>query len=404
MPRFDYTALTQAGNRITGQMDASTPEAAIAELQRSGHFPLKAVPAKAGLASLLRGRLWPVAASGSALSVMTHELAMLLGAGLPLPAALDLVTGLAPDRRLKDAFGQIRDQVRRGTSLAEAIEAHAALFPRYYAALVRAGEAGGALEVTLVRLSEHLARANAVREHVKSAMIYPVILLVTAGLAIIFILTTVLPQFKPMFAEAGAELPASTRIVMAIGDFVTSWGWAMLMLAILGIFALRRALAEPTLRRRWDAGKLRLPWFGTLIAEAETGRFARTLGTLIQSGVTLPTALGIARETLGNAALRHAAGEAAISLRAGEGLASLLSRSRLFPALASQLVKVGEETGRLDEMLVHQAGLFERRVARGVDRMVAALVPGLTVVLGAVVAGIIASVLSAMLAINNLAS
>ncbi|HLY59099.1 MAG TPA: type II secretion system F family protein [Stellaceae bacterium] len=403
MGTFRYSALTAAGARVSGEIDAASEGAAAAELQRSGLFPLHTVPATTGwLAAqvqMLRRRRGP----GVALSVTTHELAALLGAGLPLDRALEIVASIAGDKRLAAAFAAVRERVRGGSGLAAALALHPDLFPPLYISLVSAGEAAGALDVALARLAEYLDRAQAVREQIRSALVYPIILLATAGLTLTFVLTRVLPEFAPLLATAGKTLPLSTRIVMGAADLATNWGWLAVMLGLGGWLALRRALAEPGFRRRWDARLLRLPVAGPLIAEAEAGRFARTLGTLLKAGMNLPAALTLARETVGNRAMAVAVADATRDIRAGDSLGALLERSGLFPALAAQLVRVGEATGRLDEMLLHQAGLFERSVARQVERWLAALVPGLTIVLGLVVAAIVGSVLAAILEINNLA-
>jgi general secretion pathway protein F len=403
MPAFRYIALTASGNRISGEVEAGTPAEAAQVLQRSGHFPLSTKLSAETLFGRLTALLHRRAPGGPALSVATHELAALIGAGMPLDRALEVVASITGDKRLRAAFSRIRELVRGGSGLAAAIEAHPAVFPPLYVSLVQAGEAAGNLDAALAGLAQYLERLRATAEQVRSALVYPVILLATAGVTLSFVLTRVLPQFRPLFAESGKALPLSTRIVMGVGDFASDWGWVVVVLGIAVWLALRKALADPAFRLRWDTVVLKLPILGAVVAEAEAGRFSRTLGTLLKSGMTLPASLALARETVGNKAMAAAIADAARQLRAGESLGALLDRSGLFPDLAAQLVRVGEATGRLDDMLLHQAGLFERSVARTLERWLAALVPGLTIVLGILVAGIVGSVMAAILQMNELA-
>jgi general secretion pathway protein F len=268
---------------------------------------------------------------------------------------------------------------------------------------VRAGEHGGNLEATLRRLADYLARAAAVRETVISAMVYPALLLCTAGLSIVFILVFVLPEFAPLFAQAGKALPASTQILMEAGDFLANDWWVLLILAVAGIVLLRRAMRTPGFRRGWDRMVLKLPILGDLVLKTDIERFASMLGTLLMNGVTLPRALLITRDTLSNSVIADAVGEAAARLKEGEQLAGRLKQSGLFPALALDLIRVGEETGSLAAMLLKQAELYEREVKHSVDRLLALLVPLLTVVMGMIVAGLIGSVIVAIFSINDLA-
>jgi len=269
--------------------------------------------------------------------------------------------------------------------------------------LVRAGELAGALDEALRRAAEYQERAHLLTESIKSALIYPIILIATAGLSITFILTTVLPEFKPMFAEAGQALPLPTRIVMVAGDLVGSYGWAILLLACLSGFGLKRLLKRPVFRQRWDSGLLRFPVIGGIVLRTEIARFSRTLGTLLASGLPLPAALATTHDVLGNRAMADAVQAMARDLRAGEGLSDLLRRTTLFPGLVVQLVRVGEESGKLEDMLLRQAEIYDREVARTIERLMAALVPGLTIGLGLIVAGIITSILLAILKVNELA-
>jgi general secretion pathway protein F len=406
MPRFRYKALAGDGGTITGELDASSLPAAIEHLQALGHFPISTVEASAGrLRRLLDTDLARLRRpSVNELAIAIHELATLLDAGLPLDRSLEILVDLTPGKSLKPALERVLGRVRDGSGLADALGADARNFPSMAISLIRAGELSGGLENALLGLADYLGKAHALRETIKSALVYPIILLVTGGLSLTIVLTYVLPAFKPLFAEAGKALPISTQIVMAIGDVVTDYGWLMGLSIVAAVLGFRRAMKRPELRRRRDAGLLRLPVLGGLITRIEAARFSRTLGTLLGNGVTLPAALAITSETLRNTAMAAAVAATAESVREGEGLADLLARARLFPSLALHLVRVGEETGKLEAMLLRQADIYDREVQRVIDRLLAALVPALTIGLGAAVATIIASILLAILKINELAA
>ncbi len=405
MPSFRYKAMTASGTLLTGEMEAASPAGVAAQLRSLGHYPIAAEDGGRGdwWASLARELLRPRRAAQRDLAVATQELATLLHAGLPLDRALEMLVGLGETQRLRRPLEAVLERVRGGAALADALAADRA-FPRLYVSMVRAGEMGANLEGTLQRLADYLAKAQITREAITSALVYPTILLVTAGLSISVILIFVLPEFEPLFREAGKSLPLATRIVMAAGDILGRFWWLLLLLIAAAIGAALRALRQPALRRRWDALLLRLPLLGALVTKVEMERFSRTLGTLIGNGVPLPTALGITRDTLANSVIAEAAGATAASLREGDGLAERLARTKVFPAITLDLIRIGEETGKLEEMLLRQADISERSVKHTVDRLLALLVPGLTVFLGFVVAGLIASMLMAILSINELAA
>jgi general secretion pathway protein F len=385
-------------------MEAPSESAVIQQLRSLGHYPISAASADA------RGwrRLLPSDAVSTRrpslkdLSIATQELATLLKAGLELDRALGITGALGETKTMHRPLAAVRARVREGASFADALAAEDA-FPSLYVSMVRAGELGGQLERVLSRLADYLQGAYAVRQSVASALVYPIILLCTAGLSIVVILVFVLPQFEPLFAEAGRTLPLSTRIVMAIGHFIGGFWWLIALSSGAAVLWFRRKLQQPAFRRRCDALLLKLPLFGDLLRKLDMERFSRTLGTLVANGVALPNALAITKGVLANSVIAEAVGETATSLREGDGLAARLARSKQFPAITLDLIQVGEESGTLDEMLLRQAELCERTVKHTIDRLIALMVPVLTVVLGMIVAGLIASLLVAILSVNDLA-
>jgi general secretion pathway protein F len=267
---------------------------------------------------------------------------------------------------------------------------------------VRAGEAGGSLDDVLAQLAQYLDQAEALAEQVRSALVYPIVLLVMAGLSILVLLTVVVPQFMPLFESAGAELPLLTRIVIAAGDGAQRYWWLILIGLALLVWLVRRQLREPQSRARIDRVALRLPLLGGLLAKIDTARLARTLGTLLANGVPLLNALAIARETLGNAVLREALCETASAVKERRGPAAPRARAGPFPPLAIPLLSVGERSGHLDAMLLKIAEIFDRETRSTIERLMTLLVPVLTIVLGALIATIIGAVLAAILSAYQL--
>jgi general secretion pathway protein F len=404
MPTFRYKALAMSGEITAGAIDCANRAAAFAELQAKGFLPIEAREARPSIAARLKlpamqGR----SGSSRQLGLALQELAVLLQAGLALDRALDLLAEESAMKRLQPVLKDMLDRVRRGASLSEAAQAHVATFSTSVVTLIEAGEAGGSLETSLMRAADMLLGGAALKDAITSAMLYPMILLVVAGLSLTIILTVVLPEFKPLFEDAGARLPLPTRIIMAIGDAIGDYGIPALLLLGAGAFAARRALQRPSVRLKVDRRILSLPWIGSMLTSIETARFARTLGTLAENGIPLPTALGITCRGFANAALAAAVEQVGASLKEGEGLSGPLGATGLFPRTALHLIEVGEETARLGDMLARLAEILERDVKRSIDRALTLMVPAVTVGLGVIIGGIIASILVAVLSLNDLA-
>jgi general secretion pathway protein F len=405
MTLYRYRALSPTGELAVGQDEADAPAEIIARLQAQGLIPIDANEYRPNalqrwLATDLFGqRLVPHRDAG----LVAHQLATLIEAGLPLVRALETVIEALDRARLRKLLQAMLDRVRAGDSLAAATQAQQAFSPAFVS-MIRAGEMSGALAPALVRLADLSTRAHELRETVKSALVYPVILLIVAGLSICFILGFVLPEFKPLFDSAPTALPTSTRLLMGAGEAIQRhWQLLLAGLAALG-FAIHQLARSPRLKPTWHLLALRTPLLRRLVLAGETARLTRTLGTLVTGGVPLSTALPITRETLNNLVIRAAVARATDRLKEGEGLSRPLARLGRFPRLAIQLIRVGEETGRLGDMLLECADIYDGELRRTIDRALALLVPCLTIGLGFVVAGIIASVLVAILSINNLVS
>ena len=403
--RFRYEAISSGGELVTGEMEAEARAAVIERLQSLGHVPIRADAASGRFTRLLSPRRSPLRARPlRSLALVTQQLATLLHAGLPLDRALDFARSVVTRPAERQALGMLLDKVRGGSSLADAMAAQGTVFPKFYIGMVRAGEAGASLDATLRHLADFLEKSQAVRQRVISALIYPVIVLVTGLGSIGMLFGLVVPRFRPMFDDLGANLPAATQAVLAISDLVQGYWWALpsVVAAIALLVSRQRRSAEA--RRRWDARVLKLPLLGELVAKSQTAQFTRCLGTLLKNGVAPLSALAITQETVRNAVLAEAIGSVSGSLKQGKGLAEPLSRSKAVPPLAVQLIRVGEETARLEEMLMKTAEILDEEVRRSAERLLALLVPAITVLLGVVVALVIGSILTAVLSVYDLAS
>jgi general secretion pathway protein F len=401
MPLFRYKALSPAGEALDGQMEAASAADVIAKLQDAGNIPVEAKPADEAGGSGLSGLFKRSEMSPAQVLQFTQQLATLLGAGQPLDRALQILLDLPESPTARRVIERIRETVRGGAPLSQALEQQHGVFSRLYVNMVRAGEVGGSLHDTLKRLADYLERSKALRESVINALIYPSILVAMVFGALLLLLGYVVPQFLPLFEDMDVELPLLTSIVLGLGNVVSRWWWLILALMIFGLLTLRRRLKDPAQRLRFDAWLLHRGLVGGLVARLETARLARTLGTLVHNGVPLLTALSIAKNVMANTALSEAVEAAAKDVKTGGGLALSLGKTKLFPRLALQMVAVGEESGELDGMLTKVADTFDLEVKNTVDRLLAALVPAVTIFMAVVVALIMLAILIPIFSLTN---
>lgn len=400
MAIFVYKALTPAGEQLEGQMDAVSRADVISKIQSAGNIPVIAKEMNTGfsLENLFsRSKL----VNQKQVGEFTDQLATLLNSGMPLERSLSVMIDIIDDERMIVMVEQIRDKVRGGGTLSDALgDQH--VFNNMYVNMVRAGEMGGTLETTLMRLADYMARAKELKDSVVSAMIYPVILLVLSGVSMFVLLGKVVPSFKPMFEDAGVELPGITQFVLAIAGFVQSYWWVMIVAIVLIIVTIKQKLKEASFRLTWDKKILGLPLVGDLVTRIDIARFARTLGTLVDSGVPLMSALNIAKRVVNNTVLHQIISEAAEKVKHGEPMAAGLEGAEEFPRLAQQLISVGEETGKLDEMLLKTADTYDIEVKTAIDRMISMMVPAVVLTLAALIFFIIFAIMMAMLEMNDL--
>jgi general secretion pathway protein F len=404
MPLYFYKAITREGETQESEREASDEAALLALLQSEGLLPIKITPASSKPFAWLRLGRGNTGLSRKDIALFTHELLTLLQAGLPLDRALTVLMELTETQPpLNAMIGRVLEAVKGGAQLSDALERQTGVFSRFYLNLIRAGEAGGALEQVLGRLADYLERSRELRETVSTAMIYPAILVTMAGLSLLLLLTFVVPQFTEMFESAGKELPIPTQIVVGIAQGLRDYWWSLPLLAMAGLSYFRYQMASRDRRYVWDNRLLKLPLAGDLVMKVAVAHFSRTLATLLGNGVSLLAALSIVKDTMSNLVVAEKIDLAVDSLKQGGGLSAPLIESGLFPTLAIQMIKLGEESGHLDEMLDRVANTYDKEVKIAVQRLLALLEPVLIVGLGIMIAGIIISILMAILSVNDLA-
>jgi len=404
--QFQYRAVDAEGKVVEGTIEAAEVAAVVARLHDRGLIPMRIGAPAAGKAGGLRMTLpalprltrRPPARS---LLTLTQSLAVLLAGGLPLDRSLATLQELADHPELRRIVGEVLHAVKGGKSLAEALAQHK-FFPPLYVNMVRAGEIGGFLDAALQRLAEYLERGQALRDDVRAALTYPALLTVAMGGSMLILLVYVLPKFSALFADLGRSLPWSAALVLAVSDAIRGYWWAGLLVLGGGIAAFRYSVRTPRGRYAWDQWKLRLVGVGTVLRKMEVASLARTLGTLLKSGVPMMQALGIVKEIAGNQVIARAVGEVEVGAREGAGVAEPLARTGVFPQLAVQMIAVGEETGRLDEMLLRIAEHYDRDVRVAIAQFTRLLEPVMIVVMGVGVGFVVMSMLSAIFSVNDL--
>ena len=395
---FRYKAVDPDGRLFEGVEEAPSREALIFRLRDKGAIPIRAEPWSARAAedsgrSLFRRKR----VRAQDVAYFTRDLSVLLQSGLPLDQALSTLAEFASSGPASKLTADVLSRIQSGATLGDAIEAAGPVFPSFYSGMVRAGEAGGALNEVMARLAAMLEQRHALAEQVRTAMFYPMLVLVLTGLSLAVLLTFVIPQFEPLFEQAGSDLPTITRIVLAASAFVRGYSWAM-ALALLGLaVALRWHNATPSGRLRLGRINLALPLLGQLTRQIETAKFCRVLGTTIQNGVPLLDAVTMASHTVANGVIAAALDRVSGPLSRGEGLARPLADARVFPPLAVHLIRVGEESGQLAQMLLRVADIFDVEIRRTIERLLSLLVPLVTIGLGILIALIVGSILAAIL-------
>jgi general secretion pathway protein F len=402
MPEFLYKATTLGGETVEGLMDGKDEESIIQGLHRLGYIPIRITSAQKKGAPFRLSSILPRRVGTKDLLVFTQELSTLISAGLPLDRSLGILGTLTENERLSEAAKDVLKRIEGGNSLAEALGNHPRIFPKLYVNMVKAGESGGFLEVILSRLAQYLQSTKEIRDYLISVMIYPLILMMVSGVSIVILMTFVIPRFARIFSDMGQAIPLSTQIMLSISYSIKSYWWIGLGIILMIYLGLRIYNQDEERRLRWDKFKLRWVAIGDLIKKVEVARFSRTLGTLIQSGVSILPALNLVKEISQNRVISRSIAHVHDQLREGKAISKSLEEAEVFPPLAVHLISVGEETGKLDAMLIKVAESYEENVRNTIKRFVSLLEPLIILVMGAVVGFIVISMLLAIFSINEI--
>lgn len=405
MPTYSFKAVSPAGVAKEGSLEASNEQQALEQIHSQGLIPVKIqlgkVEAVAATPKAKRGLFASNSVKQADIMAFTQQMASMLRAGLPLDRALGILLEITDKPAVNEMVQSIQNQVRSGKRFADALDT-SGKFTRFYLNMVRAGEAGGSIDDALARLVDYMTRAKELRGTVISALIYPMILAFVAIISIIALLTFVVPQFAQMFKDMGGDLPTITKMVMAASNTLQH-NWWMVLISFLGILLLiQYVLTNERARMGLDRSMLHWPIVGTLIGKIETARFSRSLGTLLHNGVPLLGALKIAKNTVSNRVMALAVAESADSLKQGESLTRTLLAKRVFPAYALHMLRVGEETGRMEELLREVADIYDDEVKTSVKQLLALLEPVLILIMALAILVIIGSVLLPMINMADL--
>jgi len=407
MPTFAYKATDSAGKVVNGLLQADGEKGVVSELHSMGLIPIR-ITASGGRGKLLDldvlGRMANFfnGFTGKDLLLFTQDLATLLEAGLPVDRALATMIDAAEKDRVKEVAGDILKAVQGGGYLSDALARHPRIFSTFYVNMVKAGEAGGVLESVLARLAEFLESSQELKDYIKSAMVYPAFLVAVGGLSIIVLLTFVIPKFSVIFSDMGQTIPLTTRFLLGLSDVLRSYWWAILgLLAGLGLL-FRRYVNTPEGRLKMDRKKMDFPVVGDLVRKIEVSRFARTLGTLTKSGVPILQAIRLVREIMTNQVIARSMDTVYDRVKEGDRLSKSLREAALFPSLAVQMITVGEETGRLDSMLLKVADNYEKMVKTLVKRLIGLLEPTMILAMGLIVGFVVISMLMAIFSMNEM--
>lgn len=395
MPVYAYRGLDADGKNVRGIVDAESARSARLKLRRTGVFPTD-VSESSGGRTKSEARSVPRFGERIApqdIAVTTRQLATLIGAGIPLVESLSALIEQVEKSRLKHALTQIREQVVEGSSLADALAQHPRLFSDLYVNMVRAGEASGALDVVLARLADYTESSAELRSRIRSAMVYPAIMLSASFVILVFLVTFVVPRVTRIFVEQKQVLPLPTRILMGMSQLLLDWWIVFLALAVLFAIALRYWVRTPAGRLTFDRWRLSLPVFGKLSQKIAVARFSRTLSTLLRSGIGLLQSLDIVKNIVANRILFGAIEDARDAIREGQSIAPPLRQSGFFPPLMVHMIAVGERSGQLEEMLGKTADAYETEVETTVASLTSLLGPLMTLVMGSMVTLIVLAIL-----------
>jgi general secretion pathway protein F len=407
MPVYEYRALNVRGNKLKGIINADSILAARQKLRGTDIFPIELketlvkekeeASAKKSVSTLFKR------VSLRETSSMTRQLATLLGGGLPLISSLTVLVSQTANSQLKKTLAQIKEEVNEGNSLAQSISYYPKIFPPFYVNMVRAGEASGTLDIVLERLADFNERQQALTGKIKAALAYPLFMFLIGSIVLFFLTTFIVPKITGIFDEMHQTLPGITIFLITVSNFLKSF-WLMIVLFIIAVFFGLRYTFTKTRRGQylWDKIKLKMPLTGSLLHKMAVARFSRTLGTLLQSGVPLLTALSIVKNVVNNRLIADVIQKAGEEVEEGQNLSGTLSKSSYFPPMTIQMISVGEQSGTLEAMLYKVADSYEGEVESNIMAMTSMLEPVMILIMGLFVGFIVISILLPIFEMNQL--
>jgi len=406
MPVYEYRALDRAGKNRDGIIDADSPIAARQKLRETGVFPVSVKVSASSTKGSASGKTirWPFInrIKLAELSVATRQLAILLGAGITLVASLEAMLLQVSNQGFKRVLAQIKESVNEGNSLAHALSNHPKVFSNVYINMVRAGEASGSLELVLHRLADLSEQEQALKGRVKAAMAYPVLMSCVGVVVVFFLVAFVVPNVTRIFNEMHQALPLPTLVLIGISDFLMKFWWLVIGI-VAGLMVLFWRLKNTKKGRyTWDRFKLAIPLVGAFNIKTAVARFSRTLGSLLQNGVPLLTALNIVKNVVGNILFAEVIDAAMSAVEKGNALANAITGNRCFPPIAVQMISAGEQSGHLEEMLDKIADMYEREVEAQVMTMTSMLEPVMILFMGVTVGFIVISMLLPIFDLNQM--
>jgi general secretion pathway protein F len=404
MPSYSYKASTFEGKIVAGTMEAADGGTVSLKLQEMGLLPVH-IGSQTRQTLLRREIDWPWKRKRirrKDLLIFTQELHTLIHAGFPLDRSLAVLGKLAESPAMAEVIQDVLKEVKGGKSFSEALAKYPAVFPKVYISMVKAGEAGGVLEEILTRLSSYLVTSEELRSYIISAMVYPVLLSVVGAISVTILTLFVVPRFTAIFQDMGVPLPLPLAFLKAVSTFLTYYWWVALAVVVLAVLYFKRFRESSDGRLQWDRWMLRIPLAGAVFRKIEVARFSRSLGTLLHGGVPLLQSMTIVRDIIGNQSIAIAIEPIRNGIKKGEGITQPMKQSGVFPPLAMHLIEVGEESGKLDSMLIQVADVYDVEVRNSIKALIAFFEPALILLMGVIIGTIVVSMLMAIFSINDI--
>lgn len=426
---FNYKAVTFDGKYQHGSMTGESEQKVVAQLQRQGLIPVQISPSGSGgvglskktvsytpedqfsksfkkyLSELFTGKTrlkFSSKPKNKDLIMFAEHLSIMLKSGITLNKSLSLLGELSENKNFSRVINEVHEQIREGSPLWQALQNHSSTFPQVFINMVRAGEAGGVLDTVLSRIAEYLDEIQELKEYIVSALIYPTILGITAIGSILVMLTFVMPRFSQIFKGMGVELPFVTQLMLGTGNFLQSYWWILVLIICAIFIGIKYIIQTPPGKKKWDALKLNMPIWGKIFQKIEISRFSRTLGTLLDSGVSILSAMNIVKGVILNSILREALEEVYNDLKQGKMLSLSLNKRKVFPSLAVNILGVGEESGNLPAMLNKISDIYEKDLKSAIKSFTSIFEPAVILVMGLVIGIMVISMLVAIFSINQI--